>query len=74
MSNIEELRGLRCKIGKNIQQVRIKRNMTVHQCAKRMELKPIKLDQYEMGKNMVSLEMLVYIAKELGVPLHRLFE
>ncbi len=74
MRNRKELRTLRRKIGNNIREVRIKRNYTLQHLAKICKLNPLHIDDFEMGKRSITLDIVALIARGLEVPMDRLFE
>ncbi len=66
---IKELRALRRALGANIQRMRMARQMTLHECAKKARIYPLTLDYYEMGRRQLDLDMLAILAAVFGVKL-----
>jgi len=70
----EDLRNLRKTIGNNIHKERALRKVTLARLSRLTGIRMKKLDQYELGKNMVRLEEVFFIARSLGVAAEKLFE
>ncbi len=74
MRNTRELRACRRRIGNNIREMRVKRDLIMHDLARQVHVNIATLDSYEMGRKFINLEMLAMIALVLKVPMNRLFE
>jgi len=72
--NIEDLRNLRKTIGNNIHKERALRKITLDRLSRLTGIRMKKLDQYELGKNMVRLEEIFLIAHNLSVAAEKLFK
>lgn len=72
--NTHLLRHLRLTIGQNIHHQRIKRKVTLQKLSRLCHLPIHKLDQYEMGKNDISLDDMLKIACVLGLRLEQLLD
>ena len=74
MKNTEELREFRRRIGNNIRKIRIERNQTLQNLSKHCTISVFRLDDFEMGKRNIHLDVAALISKGLKVPMGRLFE
>ena len=68
------LRILRKIIGRNIHELRMERGFTLKKLSRHTNINPLKIDQYEMGKNEITLDKLFKIADALGVDIIDLLE
>lgn len=61
------LRHLRFNIGQNIRSTRTKKKMTLRYLSKKSGVREDKIDQFELGKNGISLEAMLRVACVLEV-------
>ncbi|MBI1276238.1 helix-turn-helix domain-containing protein [bacterium] len=61
----QQLRQLRRTIGQNIHQARTQKRLTLRQLSRATGIPEHKLDQYELGKNEISIEELISIEHHL---------
>ena len=67
-----DLRGVRKTIGTNIRGMRKEQNLTLGDLAKHLGVSYQQVQKYELGRNSVSAEKLVLIAKVFGCSMDRL--
>ena len=73
MTRNHTLRDLRKAIGARLHQERLRRGLTLRQLSRRTGINETKLDQFEMGKNAINLEVLWHISCALDTGLNGFF-
>ena len=70
---LKEVRELRQRIGARIHFLRIQKRETLHHLSHLTSISSDKIDQYELGKNEISIEALVQLAFALDVGVGEFF-
>lgn len=70
---LREVRELRQRIGARIHFLRIQKRETLHHLSHLTSISSDKIDQYELGKNEISIEALVQLAFALDVEVGEFF-
>ena len=68
------LRQLRCTVGKNMHHLRARKKIPLHKLARLSGVPEYLIDQYELGKNEITLDAMLKIACVLGVEVRALME
>lgn len=70
---LKEVRELRKIIGARIHFLRVQKRETLHHLSHAVGISTDKLDQYELGKNEISIEALVKLAHALDIEVGEFF-